>query len=141
MSSPSCSPQGRQPGRNLTLFAERILIFWRWCRYTGDGLILACRGITALGDLGSNTAVLFPKLFLFPFLLALGEADGQGWHYCSSRCIHPCWARMASPRASEKQPETGERQKAKKNQQQNLEVYCCNAEAEQVVLGTALACP
>lgn len=69
MSSPSCYLQGRQPGRNHTLFAERILMFWRWCRHTGDGLILACRGIAALGDLGSNTAVFFPKLFLFPFFI------------------------------------------------------------------------
>lgn len=100
--------------------------------------ILSCSGITALGDLGYNTDVLFPNLFLFPFLLPLGEADGHGWHYCSSRCIHPYWAWMASPGASEKQPQTGEKQKARKT---NLEVYCCNAEAEQAVLGTALACP
>lgn len=48
-------------------------MFWRWCRHTGDGLILACRGIAALGDLGSNTAVFFPKLFLFPFFYYLLE--------------------------------------------------------------------
>lgn len=48
------------------------------------------------------------------FLLPLGEAEGQGWHYCSSRCIHPCWALMVSPGASEEQPQRGEKQKAKK---------------------------
>lgn len=46
---------------------------------------------------------------------------------------------MVSPRASEEQPQRGEKQKAKKKK--NLQVYCCNVEAEQVVLGTALACP
>lgn len=45
---------------------------------------------------------------------------------------------MVSPRASEEQPQRGEKQKAKKKY---LQVYCCNVEAEQVVLGTALACP
>lgn len=48
------------------------------------------------------------------------------------------WQVPGHQKSSQKQ---GRSKKQKKNQQQNLEVYCCNAEAEQVVLGTALACP
>lgn len=33
------------------------------------------------------------------------------------------------------------RGEAKSKKKKYLQVYCCNVEAEQVVLGTALACP
>lgn len=56
------------------------------------------------------------------FLLPLGEADGQGWHYCSSRC--PYWALMVSPGASEEQPQRGEKQKAKKKIPSSLLLQC-----------------
>lgn len=55
-SSPSCSPQGRSPGKNRVLFAARFFSCWNWCRYVRGG----CKGKCLQRDCYPGRTSLLP---------------------------------------------------------------------------------